>query len=308
MTPWTTWVAFNLFVLALLALDLGVFHRRSHAVKLREAVTWSLVWVALALGFCVLLFSWRGTQPALQFLSGYLIEKSLSVDNLFVFLLIFSSLAVPAKYQHKVLFWGILSALLMRGAMIALGTALIARFHWALYLFGAFLVLTGLRMAVKDDEQGDPQQSPPARWLRRVLPVAEGYHGGRFWVRQDGRWLATPLFLALALVEFADLIFAVDSIPAVFAVTDDPFIIYTANVFAILGLRSLFFALAGAMTRFHYLKYGLAAVLVFVGIKMLLDGIYPLPTALSLGVIAAILAVAVLASLRPAARRSPARS
>jgi len=298
--PLWVWIAFNGFVLAMLALDLGVFHRTSHEVKLREALVWSAVWVALALAFNALIWSRYGQQRALEFLTGYLIEKSLSVDNIFVFVLIFTYFQVPAKYQHKVLFWGILGALLMRAAFIAAGVTLIQRFHWIIYVFGAFLVVTGIRMAVQQDKEIHPERNPVLRLAKRLMPVTTSYDGDRFFTMQGGRRAATPLFVALLLVETTDLIFAVDSIPAILAITQDPFIVYTSNVFAILGLRSLYFALAGVVRMFHYLSIGLAGVLVFVGGKMLLVDVVKVPTALSLGVIAAILAVSVVASvLRP---------
>jgi len=301
--PLWVWIAFNGFVLAMLALDLGVFHRTSHEVKLREALAWSAVWVALALAFNALIWSRYGQQRALEFLTGYLIEKSLSVDNIFVFVLIFTYFQVPAKYQHKVLFWGILGALLMRAAFIAAGVTLIQRFHWIIYVFGGFLVVTGIRMAVQQDKEIHPERNPVLRLAKRLMPVTTSYDGDRFFTMQGGRRAATPLFVALLLVETTDLIFAVDSIPAILAITQDPFIVYTSNVFAILGLRSLYFALAGVVRMFHYLSIGLAGVLVFVGGKMLLVDVVKVPTALSLGVIAAILGVSVVASvLRP---RSP---
>ena len=302
--PLWVWIAFNGFVLAMLALDLGVFHRTSHEVKVREALVWSAVWVALALAFNALIWSRYGQQRALEFLTGYLIEKSLSVDNIFVFVLIFTYFQVPAKYQHKVLFWGILGALLMRAAFIAAGVTLIQRFHWIIYVFGGFLVVTGIRMAVQQDKEIHPERNPVLRLAKRLMPVTTSYDGDRFFTMLGGRRAATPLFVALLLVETTDLIFAVDSIPAILAITQDPFIVYTSNVFAILGLRSLYFALAGVVRMFHYLSIGLAGVLVFVGGKMLLVDVVKVPTALSLGVIAAILGVSVVASvLRP---RSPA--
>jgi len=302
--PLWVWIAFNGFVLAMLALDLGVFHRNSHDVSVREALVWSAVWMALALAFNGLVWARYGQQPALEFLTGYLIEKSLSVDNIFVFVLIFTYFRVPPRYQHKVLFWGILGALLMRAAFIAAGVTLIQRFHWVVYVFGAFLVVTGVRMAIQQDKEIHPERNPVLRLAKRLMPVATEYDGDRFLTLVDGRRAATPLLIALVLIETTDLIFAVDSIPAILAITQDPFIVYTSNVFAILGLRALYFALAGVVRRFHYLSIGLAVVLVFVGCKMLLVDVVKLPTALSLGVIAAILAVSVAASvLRP---RAPA--
>ena len=291
------WAGFNLFILAMLALDLGVFHRKSHEVSLKEAVTWSAVWVTLALLFNNGLYFFRGPDPAIEFFTGYLIEKSLSVDNIFVIALIFSYFAVPAVYQHRVLFWGILGALVMRAVFILVGSALLAAFHWILYVFGAFLLFTGVKMALMRDTEIHPEQNPVILLVRRLVPVTASYQEGHFFVRQAGRWAATPLFLVLAVVETTDLVFAVDSIPAIFAVTQDPFIVYTSNVFAILGLRSLYFLLAGVMGKFRYLKLGLSAVLVFVGIKMMLVDLYKIPSPVSLAVIAALLAVAIVASL-----------
>ena len=296
------WIGFNAFVLAMLALDLGVFHRKSHEVSMREAATWSAVWVALALVFNAGLYYFRGATPALEFFTGYLIEKSLSVDNIFVFALIFSYFAVPKLYQHRVLFWGVLGALVLRAFFILAGAALLAKFHWILYVFGAFLILTGLKMAFFSEKEMDPAENPVLKLVKRLIPVTPEYHGQNFFVRQAGKWVATPLFLVLILVETTDVIFAVDSIPAIFAVTRDPFIVYTSNVFAILGLRSLYFLLAGVMGKFRYLKLGLAAVLVFVGIKMTIVDFVKIPGLVSLGVIALCLTVAVVASLRAAAR------
>jgi tellurite resistance protein TerC len=291
------WAGFNLFILAMLALDLGVFHRKSHEVSLKEATAWSAVWVALALLFNAGLYFFRGPDPAVEFLTGYLIEKSLSVDNIFVIALIFSYFAVPAAYQHRVLFWGILGALVMRAAFILAGAALLSAFHWIIYVFGAFLLFTGIKMALMRDTGIHPEQNPVIRLVRRLMPVTSTYHEDHFFVRQEGRWAATPLFLVLVLIETTDLVFAVDSIPAIFAVTRDPFIVYTSNVFAILGLRSLYFLLAGVMNKFRYLKLGLSAVLVFVGVKMVLVDLYKIPSPVSLGVIATLLAVSIVASL-----------
>lgn len=298
------WVGFNLFVLAMLALDLGVFHRKAHAVSFKEALGWSGVWIGLALAFNAGLYFWMGPEPALQFLTGYLIEKSLSVDNIFVFVLIFSAFSVPAIYQHRVLFWGVLGALVMRAILIIAGAALLEHFHWIIYLFGAFLIFTGIKMALPAKKEKDITDNPVLKLARRLLPVTDDFVEDRFLLKRAGQWVVTPLFLVLLLVETTDLIFAVDSIPAIFAVTTDPFIIYTSNVFAILGLRSLYFVLAGVIDKFYYLKQGLAAVLTFVGAKMLLVDIYKIPIALSLGVIALILAVAVVASLWRARRQA----
>ena len=292
------WVGFNVFILAMLALDLGVFHRKTHVVSLKESLTWTGVWVVLALLFNAGVWHYAGSQKALEFFTGYVIEKSLSVDNVFVFALLFSYFAVPPVYQHKVLFWGILGALLMRAFMIAAGAALITKFAWIIYVFGAFLILTGIKMIVKRDEEIHPERNPVVRWFKKLMPVTPAYRGDKFFVRENGIRMATPLFVVLLLVEFTDLIFAVDSIPAIFAVTKDPFIVYTSNVFAILGLRSLYFALAGVMDKFHYLKIGLGVVLAFVGVKMVLaHTAYKIDTLVSLGVIVLILATSVVWSL-----------
>lgn len=289
------WIGFNAFVLAMLAIDLGVFHRSAHEVSAKEAAIWSAVWVALALGFTYGVYNFKGEEAGLEFLAGYLIEKALSVDNIFVFVLIFSYFRVPPMFQHRVLFWGILGALILRGAMIGLGSYLIHQFEWILYIFGAFLVWTGYRMAVQDEQAIEPEANPVIRLVRRLIPVAGEYHGSSFFIREPAaegaraRWLATPLFVVLVLVETTDLIFAVDSIPAVFAVTKDPFIVYSSNVFAILGLRALYFLLSGVIGKFHYLKHGLSIVLMFVGAKMLLADVYKVPIGLSLGVIALVI-------------------
>lgn len=291
------WIGFNLFVLVMLALDLGVFHRKAHEVSMKEALTWSGVWVGLALIFNVIVYLWRGPEVGLQFLTGYLIEKSLSVDNIFVFVLLFSYFSVPSKYQHKVLFWGILGALIMRAIFIAAGATLIAKFHWIIYIFGAFLVFTGIRMAMNHGTKVDPEKNPVVKLFKKLFPVTNEYHGSKFWIREAGKWVATPLFVVLILVEVTDLIFAVDSIPAILAITSDPFIVYTSNVFAILGLRSLYFALAGLMHLFKYLHYGLAAILVFVGTKMLITDLFKIPIGISLGVILLILVASIVPSL-----------
>lgn len=292
------WVGFNIFVLAMLALDLGVFHRQSHVVSFRESVSWTFVWILLALLFNLGIWHYAGSAKALEFFTGYVIEKSLSVDNVFVFALLFSYFRVPAAYQHKVLFWGVLGALVMRAIMIAAGTVLLSRFSWIVYFFGAFLIFTGIKMVLKQEEEIHPERNWLVRLFRRFFPVTTVFQGDRFFVRQNGTLLATPLFVVLLLVEFTDLVFAVDSIPAIFAVTQDPFIIYTSNVFAIMGLRSLYFALAGVMDKFHYLKVGLGVVLAFVGVKMLLAHTpWKIDTLFSLGVIVATLASSVIFSL-----------
>ncbi|HZX13884.1 MAG TPA: TerC family protein [Thermodesulfobacteriota bacterium] len=291
------WIVFNIFVLAMLTLDLGIFHRKAHEVKVKEALVWSFVWIGLALLFNVGVYFWQGPQTALEFLTGYLIEKSLSVDNIFVFLLIFSYFRVPALYQHKVLFWGILGALIMRAIFIVAGVALIQKFHWMIYIFGGLLILTGIKMALQKDMEIHPERNPVLRLFQRFIPVTKDYEDDKFFFKRSGRYFATPLFITLLIVETTDLIFAVDSIPAILAITTDPFIVYTSNVFAILGLRALYFALAGIMQLFHYLHYGLSAILVFVGIKMLLADLYKIPVGISLGVVAGFLLISVIASI-----------
>jgi tellurite resistance protein TerC len=302
-TP-TLWVTFTLFVLAMLALDLGVFHRKAHTVHYREALAWSGVWVGLALSFNLLVYHWFGADRALEFLTGYLIEKALSVDNIFVFLMIFSYFAVPTAYQHRVLVWGILGALVMRALFIVAGAALLQRFHWVIYLFGAFLVFTGVRLLMGSGAEVHPERNPVYRLFRRCVPAVDQYHGPAFTTVKDGRRYATPLLLVVAVVEATDVVFALDSIPAIFAVTTDPFIVYTSNIFAILGLRALYFALAGMLGKFHYLKVGLSLVLVFVGAKMLVAGVFKIPILVSLLVIVAVLGSSIAASLL---RRQPER-
>ena len=291
-------VGFNAVVLCLLAVDLGVFHRSAHAVSVREAALWSAVWISLSMLFCAGIFVVAGTDPGFAFLTGYLIEYSLSVDNIFVFVLIFGFFAVPAAYQHRVLFWGIMGALIMRGAMIGAGSALIKEFHWIIYIFGVLLIVSGIRMVTQGEKQIVLERNVVVRLFRRFMPVTNAYEGERFFVRRNGVMMATPLLLVLIVVESTDLIFAIDSIPAIFAVTTDPFLVYTSNVCAILGLRSLYFLLAGVADKFHYLKPALSVILVWVGTKMLLSEFYKVPTPLSLAVIVSVLAVAVFASLR----------
>jgi tellurite resistance protein TerC len=298
------WLGFNLVVLVLLALDLGVLNRQAHEVSLREAAIWSAVWVGLSLLFNGLLFIWQGTEAGLDFLTAYLIEKSLSVDNIFVFVVIFSTFRVPARYQHRVLFWGVLGAIVMRGLLILAGTTLLSLFHWLLYVFGAFLILTGIRLAWRQERQVHPDKNPLVRLARRFLPVSDDFEGPRFFVRKEGRLFVTPLLLVLLVVESADLLFALDSIPAVFSVTLDPFLVYTSNICAILGLRALYFLLADLVERFHYLKFGLAVILVLVGVKLVLADLYPVPIGVSLGAIALILTLAIVASLLCSPERS----
>lgn len=300
------WIGFNVFVLAMLALDLGVLHRTAHVVKMKEALTWSAVWIALALVFNVLIYyywdwmspesGYTNKEAALAFLTGYLIEKSLSVDNVFVFLMVFTYFQVPSLYQHKVLFWGILGALVMRAIFIFAGVAMITKFHWTIYLFGALLIVTGIKMLTQKDKKMDPEKNPVIKAFRKWFPVSKEYHGDHFFAKIDGRRVATPMFVVLLFIETTDVIFAVDSIPAILAITSNPFIVYTSNVFAILGLRALYFALAGIMNLFHYLSYGLSVILVFVGSKMMLVDLYKIPVDVSLMVVMGILALSVLAS------------
>ena len=296
------WAAFGGIVLVMLALDLGVFHREDHVIRPKEALGWSAVWIGLALAFAGWVWFRHGPDAGIEYLTGYVIEKSLSVDNIFVFVVIFGALAIPPLYQHRVLFWGILSALVLRGAMIGAGSALLHRFHAVIYVFGGFLVITGVKLFLSRGEAPHPEQSRAFRLLSRVVPGTPRLHGNRFFAREEGRRLATPLFFALALIEVSDVIFAVDSIPAIFAVTDDPYIVFTSNIFAILGLRSLFFLLAGAVARFTYLKPSLAAVLVFVGAKMTAVDVVKLHPAVSLAVVVGILGVGVVASAVKARR------
>jgi tellurite resistance protein TerC len=272
------WIGFLVFVLAMLALDLGVFHRTAHEISVREAAAWSATWIVLALLFAGGIYLYAGHVPATEFLTGYLIEKSLSIDNIFVIAMIFSYFAVPLRLQHRVLFWGILGALVMRGLFIALGAFLIATFHWIMYVFGALMLVTGIRMVMREEKPFDGEHNPVIRLARKVVPLTPEYHGEHFFVRDGARRLATPLFLALLLVEVTDILFAVDSIPAIFAVTSDTFLVFTSNVFAILGLRSLYFLLARMVTRFHLLRYGLAAILVLVGAKMALTTVVEIPS------------------------------
>jgi tellurite resistance protein TerC len=301
------WILFNLGVLVALAIDLGLFHRKAHKVSFREAVIGSAAWVLLALGFAGFVYQWHGHQATLEFVTGYLVELSLSVDNLFVFLVLFNYFRVPSSHQYKVLYWGIVGALVMRGIFIFAGVTLLNRFHWLIYLFGAFLVYTGIRLAFGEEKDVDPEQKWVVRTARKFLPFTTNFHGDKFFVRESGRRLATPLLLVLIAVETTDLLFAADSIPAILAITRDTFIVYTSNVFAILGLRSMYFALAGMIEVFHYLKYGLAFILSFIGVKMLLSsesahigGLplhYEIPIGVALGVVAGVLAISVAASL-----------
>ncbi len=298
--PLAGWIIFNIVILGLLLLDLGVLNKRDHEVKMSEALKWTAGWISLALLFCcgIWLKMENGHLRALEFLTGYLIEYALSVDNIFVFVLIFSYFKVAPQYQHKVLFWGIMGALVMRAFMILAGVKLVTRFEWLIYVFGAFLIFTGIKLALQKEGDLEPHENPLVRWFRRLMPVTKDYENGHFFVLRDGKKWATPLFIVLLMVESTDLIFAIDSIPAIIGISKDPFIIYTSNVFAILGLRSLYFALAGLMGLFHYLKLGLSLILMFVGVKMLLShSAYKIPIGLSLGVIVTVLAASIILSL-----------
>jgi len=295
---WPIWVLFNILIILLLALDLGVMQRRSHEIKVKEALLLSAFWITLALIFNLAIYFWLGPKAAIEYLTGYLIEKSLSVDNLFVFLMIFTYFRVPKKYQHKILFWGILGALIMRFIFIMAGVSLIHRFHWAIYILGGFLVLTGIKMAMqKGEPEIHPDKNPVLRLFRKIMPVTKRYHHDQFFVRVIGKTLATPMLVVLLVIETTDVLFAVDSIPAILGITLNTFIVYSSNVFAILGLRALFFALAGIMELFHYLHYGLSVILVFVGVKMLIADLYRIPTGTSLGVVALLLTVSIILSI-----------
>lgn len=296
--PLWAWFAFIAFVIVMLAIDLGLFQREAHVVKPREAALWTATWVTLSLAMGVLFHFWLGSEKAIQFITGYVLEWSLSVDNIFVFVLVFSYFRVPFKYQQRVLLWGILGALIMRGLMIVVGAALIVKFSWILYLFGAFLLFTGLRMLfTKDGGEQDLDKNPAIRLVRRLVPITDEYDGQKFFTVKDGVRMATPLLLALVVIEFTDLLFAVDSIPAIFAITTDPFIVFTASIMAVLGLRSMYFLLAHVVHRFVYLKTGLAFILVYIGVKMLIIDLYHIPSLVSLGVVIGILVVSVVASL-----------
>jgi tellurite resistance protein TerC len=291
------WLGFGVFVLVMLTLDLRVFNRRAHEIKIKEALLWTAFWVSLALIFGLGIYLWRGHGDALEFLTCYLIEESLSVDNLFVFLLIFAYFSVPPMYQHKVLYWGIIGAIIMRLIFIVAGIELLNKFDWVFYIFGAFIIITAIRMAFQKTEKVEPEKNPVLRLFRRFVRVTENYEDGKFLTKKAGLWLATPLLIVVLVIETTDIVFALDSVPAVLAITLNPFIVYTSNIFAILGLRSLYFALAGVMRLFYYLRYGLIAVLIFVGAKMLIANIYEIPTEIALGVVAGVLFIAVLASI-----------
>ena len=291
------WIIFSVFVLGMLALDLGVFNRKTHEVRFKEALAWSAVWVALSLAFNWWIYHEFGSEKALQFLTGYVIEKALSVDNIFVFVILFASFAVPKEFQHRVLFWGVFGAIIMRAIFIGLGAALVSRFDWIMYVFGAILIFTGFKLMKEGDAEPHPEKNPIYKLARRLFPAVPEYHGKHFFIMKDGRRYATPLLLVLIAIEATDVVFAVDSIPAIFAISTDPFIVYTSNIFAILGLRAMYFLLAGIIDKFHFLKYGLAIVLLFVGVKMVIADWYHVPIGLSLGVIAGVLTLSILASI-----------
>ncbi len=290
------WIVFNIFVLVMLAIDL-FFHRKDHTVGMKEALIWSAIWTVVALAFNALVFFWLGSKLALEFFTGYLIERTLSVDNLFVFLLVFSYFAVPSQYQRKVLFWGIFGALVMRAIFIAAGLTLLSAFHWVIYVFGIFLIYTGIKMARHDQQEIHPEKNVVIKLFRKLIPVTRDYENGKFFTRVDGRLFSTPLFVVLLVVETTDVVFAVDSIPAILAITRDPFIVYSSNVFAILGLRALYFAIAGLMQLFHHLNYGLCVILIFVGVKMLTSSFFEIPALVALGVIALVLILSIAASI-----------
>lgn len=296
-TDISIWIGFNLFVILMLVFDLYIFHRDAHVVGYKEALIWSAVWIALALLFCLGIYFTRGSESALNFLAGYLIEKALSVDNLFVFLLIFSYFAVPQQYLHRILFFGVLGALIMRAIFIFAGVLLIRKFHWIIYLFGALLVFAGIKLAVSKEKQIDPEKNLILKLFRRFFPITDKYENGHFFIRQHGKYWATPLIMTLIAIETTDIIFAIDSVPAILAITTDPFIVYTSNIFAILGLRALFFALSRLMNAFRYLNYGLAVLLVFIGFKMMLSDVIEIPIGVALGIIALILGISIFFSL-----------
>ncbi len=291
------WIVFNAFVILLLGLDLFVLHKDEHEIKIKEALLTSLFWIVLSLAFNVGIYFWKGQDAALEFLTAYLIEKSLSVDNLFVFILIFSFFKIPVKYQHKMLFWGVIGALVLRGIFIIVGVALIERFEFIIYILGAFLVYTGIKMALTQEQDVDPEHNPLVNWVSKHLRMTKNAVGGKFFIKQNGKLYATPLFLVLIMIESTDVVFAADSIPAILAISKDPFIVYTSNVFALLGLRALYFALAGIMQLFHYLHYGLSLILVFIGVKLLISDFYHLDMRIALLVVGAILTISVVVSL-----------
>ena len=291
------WVAFGVIIVTLLVLDLGVVNRKAHTITTRQAAIWTGVWITLALLFNLVVYYWKGPQSALEYLTGYVIEYSLSVDNLFVFVVIFTAFGVEKAYQHRVLFWGILGALILRGILITLGVVIIERFFWVAYIFGAFLIYTGFKIAFQKESEPHPEKNPILRLARKILPITKRNYLGKFMLRRSGKFVFTPLFLVLIVVETTDLVFALDSVPAIFGITHDPFVIYTSNVFAIMGLRSLYFLLAGAMGKFHFLRHALSVILVFIGVKMVIAHYFEVPIVISLAVVIGLLALAVVASL-----------
>jgi len=291
------WIIFLVFIVLMLVIDLGIFNKEAHTIYYKEAIIWSLVWITLALLFNLGLYFYLGYQVALEFFTGYLLEKSLSVDNIFVFLVIFSYFKVDKKYQHKILFWGVVGAIIMRGIFIVLGAALLIKFHWIIYVFGIFLIYTGIKMAIQKDNNLKPEELRVVKIAKKYFRFTDKIHGSKFFVKENLKVVATPLFIVLIVVEAMDLVFAFDSIPAILAITNDTFVVFTSNIFAILGLRALYFALSGIMDKFKFLKYGLAVILTFIGIKMLISGIYKIPTLISLLVIVIILTITVLASI-----------
>ena len=295
--PIWAWGVFLLVVIAMLMVDLGVFHRKAHVLSMREATIWSIVWVVVALVFNAIVWVWLGHQKALEFFTGYLVEKALSADNIFVFAVLFNYFAVPPEYRHRVLFWGVLGAIVFRLTFILAGTALLKKFHWVIYIFGIIVIVSGIKLLMRKDEEIDPERNPVLRLARRFLPITPNYHGQKFFVRLNGKFMATPLALVLLVVESTDIVFAIDSIPAIFAITRDPFIVFTSNVCAILGLRALYFLLEGMIRLFRYLDEGLAVILVFIGIKMLVSEFYKIPTWVALGFVAAVLAITIALSL-----------
>ena len=298
-TSTSFWILFNIFILSMLAIDLGVFNKKAHSISFKESLLWSVIWICLAMIFNILIYYWKGSGKAFEFLTGYLIELSLSVDNLFVFILIFGYFQTPSQYQHRVLFWGIIGALILRAIFIFAGVALIEKFHWITFVFGAIIIFSGYKMLFQKDKKIEPEKNPVVRMFKRFFPVTGEYHGSSFFIKQGTMWVATPLAIVLVLIETTDLIFAVDSIPAILAITTDPFIVYTSNVFAILGLRSLYFALSGIISIFRFINYGLAAILIFIGLKMILAGadVYTLPTEYALITVLVILITSIVASL-----------
>lgn len=291
------WIVFLVFILFLLALDLGVFNRQAHVIQFKEALWWTIIWILVALAFNVWVYWYMGSRAGTEFLTGYIIERALSMDNIFVFILVFSYFQVPDRYHHRVLFWGILGALVMRGLFIAAGITLIHMFSWVMYVFGLFLVITGIKMALEKDKEIHPEKNPVLRFCRRLFPVTENYVEGKFFIHRNHKYWITPLFLVLIFVEATDVVFALDSIPAILAITLDPFIVFTSNVFAILGLRAMYFAVADILKLFHYLHYGLSFILVFVGAKMLIDAVYEIPILVSLGVITVLFTLSIVASV-----------